>query len=129
MRTYLKLTLLALPVFPAGCSGKYTPVPVGGVVTLDSKPVENATINFYAVGDDREGRPAFGQTDKAGALVPDTRQAWCCVNRLRTVGEETQETHQTRPCVRSGGGAGSRSCHQPAGIPEVLRSKDRSSHR
>lgn len=56
----------------AGCSGKYTPVPVSGVVTLDNKPVEGATVNFYAVGDEREGRPAFGQTDKAGVFELST---------------------------------------------------------
>jgi hypothetical protein len=51
----------------AGCgSKKYTPVPVSGVVTLDGKPVEKATVFFYAVGDEREGRPANGITDKNG---------------------------------------------------------------
>ncbi len=56
----------------AGCAGKYTPVQVSGVVTLDGKPVEGATVNFYAVGDEREGRMAFGTTDKAGAFQLST---------------------------------------------------------
>jgi len=58
---------LVLLVFTAaGCGGKYTPVPVSGVVTLDGKPVEGATVYFYPVGDEREGRPATGNTDKNG---------------------------------------------------------------
>ena len=58
--------LALLLVAAAGCGGKYTPVPVSGVVTLDGQPVEGATVYFYAVGDERDGRPAFGTTDKAG---------------------------------------------------------------
>jgi len=58
--------LLLLVCSMAGCGGKYTPVPVSGVVTLDGKPVEGATVYFYPVGDEREGRPATGNTDKNG---------------------------------------------------------------
>jgi hypothetical protein len=50
----------------AGCTSKYTPVPVSGVVTLDGQPVNKATVYFYAVGDDKEGRPAQGATDENG---------------------------------------------------------------
>ena len=50
----------------AGCTSKYTPVPVSGVVTLDGQPVSKATVYFYAVGDDKEGRPAQGATDENG---------------------------------------------------------------
>jgi hypothetical protein len=67
------LVLLALAV--AGCGGRYKPVPVSGVVTLDSAPVEGATVYFYAVGDERDGRPAQGVTDKNGEF------------RLSTMGE------------------------------------------
>jgi hypothetical protein len=56
----------------AGCGGKYTPVPVSGVVTLDGQPIEGATVYFYAVGDEKDGRPAFGTTDKAGAFKLST---------------------------------------------------------
>jgi hypothetical protein len=64
------LTALILPT--PGCGGKYTPVPVSGVVTLDGKPVEGATVYFYAIGDDKDGRPAFGTTDKEGAFQLST---------------------------------------------------------
>lgn len=57
---------LALLLAVAGCSSKYTPVPVSGEVTLDGQPVDGATVYFYAVGDAKEGRPATGQTDKEG---------------------------------------------------------------
>jgi hypothetical protein len=68
--------LAVLLAAAVGCGGKFTPVPVGGVVTLDGKPVEGATIYFYAVGDEKDGRPAHGTTDKAGAF------------RLSTLGNE-----------------------------------------
>jgi hypothetical protein len=58
--------LPGLCLLTCGCAGKYTPVPVSGKVTLDGKPVEGATVYFYAIGDEREGRPAYGATDKDG---------------------------------------------------------------
>jgi hypothetical protein len=60
--------LLTLLGTAAGCRGKYTPVPVSGVVTLDDKPVEGATVYFYAIGDAMDGRTAQGITDKDGAF-------------------------------------------------------------
>lgn len=65
--------LLAVAI---GCAGKYTPVPVSGVVTLNGKPVEGATVTFYAVGDEKDGRPAHGVTNKEGEF------------RLSTLGNE-----------------------------------------
>lgn len=64
--------LVALALAAVGCGGKYTPVPVNGVVTLDGKAVEGATVYFYAVGDEREGRPAQGVTDKSGEFYLST---------------------------------------------------------
>jgi hypothetical protein len=58
--------LMILVLTAAGCGGKYTPVPVSGVVTLDGKPIEGATVYFYAIGEDKEGRMAQGATDKNG---------------------------------------------------------------
>ena len=52
----------------AGCDGRRTPVPVSGTVTLDGKPVEGAIVSFHLLGDDKEGRPATGQTDKTGTF-------------------------------------------------------------
>jgi hypothetical protein len=74
---YLLLAALALLLAVAtGCGGKYTPVPVSGVVTLNGKPVEGATVYFYAVGDEKDGRPAQGTTNKEGEF------------RLSTLGHE-----------------------------------------
>jgi Domain of unknown function (DUF6795) len=56
----------------AGCGGKFTPVPVSGVVTLDGQPIEGATVYFYAVGDEKDGRPAHGTTDKEGKFKLST---------------------------------------------------------
>jgi hypothetical protein len=52
----------------AGCDGRRTPVAVGGTVTLDGKPVEGAIVTFHLLGDDKEGRPATGRTDKTGTF-------------------------------------------------------------
>jgi hypothetical protein len=68
------LTILLATV--AGCGGKFTPVPVNGVVTLNGTPVEGATVSFYAVGDEKDGRPAHGTTNKDGEF------------RLSTLGNE-----------------------------------------
>jgi hypothetical protein len=43
------LLLGALAVLPAGCGGGPTPVPVSGRVTLDNKPLANATLQFVPV--------------------------------------------------------------------------------
>lgn len=64
--------LLLLVCMASGCGGKYKPVPVRGVVTLDGKPVEAATVYFYAVGDAKEGRLAQGITDKHGEFYLST---------------------------------------------------------
>jgi hypothetical protein len=71
------LALAALLVLAAaGCGGKHIPVAVSGVVTLNGKPVEGATVTFYIVGGGQEGRPATGRTDVSGAF------------RLNTMGNE-----------------------------------------
>src|SRR5262245_8438961 len=63
---------MALLLALTGCSSKYKPVAVSGVVTLDKKPVEGATVYFYATGDAKEGRPAQGITDKDGKFYLST---------------------------------------------------------
>jgi hypothetical protein len=72
-RPSLSLTgLAALVLATTGCGGKFTPVPVSGVVTLDGNPVEGATVYFYAIGDEKDGRPAHGVTDKSGEFQLST---------------------------------------------------------
>src|SRR5262245_20460377 len=51
-----------------GCDGRRTPVPVSGTVTLDGKPVDGAIVTFHLLGDDKDGRPVAGQTDKTGTF-------------------------------------------------------------
>jgi hypothetical protein len=67
-RPALAAALAVLTLAAAGCADKYAPVSVSGVVTLEGKPVEGATVYFYAVGDAHDGRPAHGTTDKDGAF-------------------------------------------------------------
>jgi hypothetical protein len=52
----------------AACSSRRTPVPVSGTITLDGKLVEGAIVTFHVLGDDKEGRPATGLTDKTGSF-------------------------------------------------------------
>lgn len=67
----IRFTWLALASFPiltllAGCSGSGT-VKVDGVVTLDGKPLANATVTFHSA--DGKGRTAIGTTDAQGAFT------------------------------------------------------------
>ena len=56
-----------------GPDGRLETFPVSGTVTLDGKPVPNATVTFVPV--EREStRPAFGMTDEEGAYVLTTYQ-------------------------------------------------------
>jgi hypothetical protein len=59
------LWLIAAAVFVAGCGPKGPDVQfVEGVVTLDGKPLDGATVTFAAV--DKTGIPAAGKTDADG---------------------------------------------------------------
>jgi hypothetical protein len=64
--------VMTLLVAAIGCGGKYKPVPVSGVVTLDGQPLKKATVYFYAVGNERDGRPAYGTTDDNGEFKLST---------------------------------------------------------
>ena len=55
--------VLALILAATGCGGTIKPVPVAGTVTLDGKPLADATVRFLPVG---EGHGAFGRTDENG---------------------------------------------------------------
>jgi hypothetical protein len=54
----------------SGCSGGK--VKVNGVVLLDGKPVEGATVTFLPVNTDK-GKMAFGSTDKEGNFQLTTK--------------------------------------------------------
>jgi hypothetical protein len=57
--------LFLLPVLAlSGCGGKYKPVPVEGIVTLDGQPVPGATVLF--VPEDAGGRSASAMSDSEG---------------------------------------------------------------
>jgi hypothetical protein len=58
----------AMLVAAAGCGDRRGPLPVSGTVTLDGKLVEGATVTFHTVGNDKEGKPATGETDKTGTF-------------------------------------------------------------
>lgn len=57
------LVVLGLAI---GCNKRYTPVPVSGVVLLDGAPLEGANVNFYPVGDEKDGGTAMGVTNEKG---------------------------------------------------------------
>jgi hypothetical protein len=55
---------LALAALTTGCQGR--PSKVEGIVTLDGKPVEGATVTFFPV--DGSGRPASAVTGSDGVF-------------------------------------------------------------
>jgi hypothetical protein len=63
-RSFGVVLSVALVLPQCGCSGQYKTVPVEGIVTLDGKPVEGATVSFCPA----EGRPASGLTDADGVF-------------------------------------------------------------
>jgi hypothetical protein len=64
----LPLVGLTILLFAAAGCGRRLPVPVSGTVTLNGKPIEGATVTFHVLGDDKEGRPASGTTDRTGTF-------------------------------------------------------------
>ncbi len=63
---------LSLALLAAGCGGSSTPknplpttVPVGGVVTLDGKPLNRAAVKFIPDGETK-GVECYGFTDESG---------------------------------------------------------------
>ena len=65
-RSFGVVLAVALVLLPSGCGGKYKPVPVEGIVTLDGKPLEGATVSFVPA--DGAGRPAGGLSDAEGVF-------------------------------------------------------------
>ncbi|MCI0462253.1 MAG: carboxypeptidase-like regulatory domain-containing protein [Gemmataceae bacterium] len=63
-REYLATLAVALLLLASGCGGK-KPVKVSGVVTLDGKPLPNATVSFNPA--EAGGQSANGRTDSSGA--------------------------------------------------------------
>ncbi len=72
LKTAICMGLTLLLLATTGCGGRYTPVPVSGVVTLDGKPIKGANVSFYGVGDQKDGRPAQGVTDDNGQFELST---------------------------------------------------------
>src|SRR5262245_35475473 len=65
--------LAVLVLVVAGCRGRYTPIPTDGVVTLDGKPIEGVNVQFLVVDDEKDGRLAWGTTDKDGKFKLSTK--------------------------------------------------------
>jgi hypothetical protein len=66
----LMLGAVNLALLGVGCSGGAKTVPVEGVVTLDGKPLPNATVLF--IPQEPGGRDAHGTTDADGAFSLST---------------------------------------------------------
>jgi len=58
--------LLALASLLTGCGGEMKVAPVSGVVTLDGKPLDRASVVFKP---EAGGRPSFGVTDEQGRFT------------------------------------------------------------
>jgi hypothetical protein len=70
MTARLGITLIAVTVPLAGCGGGPKPVPVSGLVTLDNKPLANATLQFVPVSGPSE---AAYQVSSVGTTGEDGR--------------------------------------------------------
>jgi hypothetical protein len=107
MRRYVDCVLVVAVVLPAGCggAGSIKLAPVSGRVTLDSKPLANASVTFVPDrGDpDKDPPPAsIGVTDADGryslTLSADTKATGAVVGRHKVmilVGPG--ESHDTKP--------------------------------
>ena len=63
--------MLALVSFALGCGSAYSGpplIPVEGTVTLDDKPLTDATVTFVPTGEGM-GQSSFGSTDAQGRFV------------------------------------------------------------
>jgi hypothetical protein len=56
-------SLVAMAALLSGCGGEMKVAPVSGVVTLDGKPLDRASVVFKP---EAGGRPSFGVTDENG---------------------------------------------------------------
>ena len=65
-RRFLAAVAVAVVMAVPGCGGGNAPIPVEGVVTLDGKPVEGASVTFAPEGD--VGQMAYGTTDSEGVF-------------------------------------------------------------
>lgn len=88
---YLKLRVwICLSFFVlTGCGGSSTHAPVQGTVTLDGKPIQDATVSFVPSDG---GRPALGTTDASGTYQlkgQDAEGAKIGQNRVAIVAVET----------------------------------------
>jgi hypothetical protein len=58
--------LLGIAALLTGCGGEMKVAPVSGVVTLDGKPLDRASVVFKP---EAGGRPSFGVTDDQGRFT------------------------------------------------------------
>ncbi len=58
--------LSLLTVAATGCSGGYALAPVNGTVTIDGKPLADATVTFNPIDAGADAPSSFGRTDEAG---------------------------------------------------------------
>jgi hypothetical protein len=63
---FQSIGLLAVAALLAGCGGEMKVAPVSGVVTLDGRPLDRASVVFKP---EAGGRPSFGVTDEQGRFI------------------------------------------------------------
>jgi hypothetical protein len=62
----LTVSILLVSALAVGCGGQFQVVPVSGTVTLDGKPLEDATVTFTPVKGGEDSPISTGRTDKNG---------------------------------------------------------------
>lgn len=69
------LTMMPLLIVMLGCgSGKPTPLPIQGVVTLDGKPIGKAAVMLVPTQANSGAAPALGVTDSLGQFILKTEK-------------------------------------------------------
>jgi hypothetical protein len=74
--SWMFVLVLSCSLMPlAGCGGKYKMAPVSGTITLDGKPLADATVSFTPQATGSEAPASTGKTDQSGkytlSLVSD----------------------------------------------------------
>jgi hypothetical protein len=125
MKSTAACSVLLLLAFVGGCGTKGF-APVSGTVTLDGKPLPNASVNFQPLDSKQSGQGSVGKTDadgryslrvvvdnKAGAVVGKHRVS------ISSVAEDDPEPAHVRGASRWDRQGGLRADHQVAPRPRT----------
>jgi hypothetical protein len=119
-RTLLSRPALVLPLLALGCGGPHL-APVTGRVTLDGKPLADATVGFYPIGGDA-AHTSSGRTNSNGEFTLTTvadNRAGAVVGKYRvSITVEPDLTGSDLPANKTGKGT------RPPKLPARYQGED-----